>query len=220
MNKVFHLKKILSNKRRKSSSWSVEKKILSKYKNLVSIDEVGRGSLAGPLIVCGVYLSKRDFTKINSYKIRFFDSKLLSFKERKIFVNFIKNFKIKYKIIKISNQKIDKIGINQAFILAIFKIIKYFKNAQIFLIDGKKPRGLNFKNCLFFIKGDRKLSSISMSSILAKNYRDNLMIKISKKYPDYLFDLHKGYGTKKHIQLIKELGYTPFHRKSFLKNIF
>lgn len=197
----------------------MEKKIFKSHKSLVSIDEVGKGSLAGPLVVCGVYLSKNDFKKISNYGIKFFDSKLLTLKERLFFEKLIKKLKIKFKIVKISNQKIDKLGINQAFILAISRIVKYFNENKVFLIDGPKPINLNLKNCMFYIKGDKKLSSISMSSILAKTYRDKLMIKISKKYPQYFFELNKGYGTKKHIEILKKIGPSPLHRKSFLKNI-
>lgn len=149
--------------------------------------------------------------------IFFFDSKILKPREREIFSKIIKKIGLKYKIVSISNKKIDKIGIGKALIYGINKIIKYFKPESL-ILDGQKLKYLNYKNTYFFVKGDKNLNSIGASSILAKTHRDKYMKNISRKYPLYLFDVHKGYGTKKHYQLIKKFGICPLHRISFLKN--
>jgi len=240
MDKFFHLKKILTKKKLKSSFWKVEKKLINRHKNLVAIDEAGRGALAGPLMVGSLYLDKTSLKILEKNKVFFLDSKILNPQQREVFRKIIQKIGLEYKIISISNKRIDKIGINKAFIHEIKKIYEYFKPNCV-VLDGKPIREFYGSNTdktdnrnqynknprqsasdpyksvfYFFIKGDQKLCSLGGASILAKTRRDSYMKKISKKFPEYLFDIHKGYGTKKHYLMIKKYGPCPLHRRTFL----
>jgi ribonuclease HII len=218
MYKIFHFKKILPNSKIKSSFWKIEKKFINKYQNLVAIDEAGRGALAGPLTLAGLYIDKTSLKILEKNNVCFFDSKILTPKQREILKQIIKKLGLKYKIISIKNSTIDKIGINKAFIYGIKKIHTYF-HPNCLILDGKKIKELSFKNTYFFIKGDQKLDSLGGASILAKTHRDNYMKRISKKFPQYLFHLHKGYGTKKHYLMISKYNISIIHRKTFLKSL-
>jgi ribonuclease HII len=219
-----HFKKILSKKKIKSSFWKIEKNLIRRHKNLVAIDEAGRGALAGPLVLGALYLDKTSLKILEKNKIFFFDSKILKPEEREIFRKIIKKIGLKYRIFSISNEKIDKMGMAKAFLYGIKTIHQYFK-PNCLVLDGKpislresafSPRRSAF---YFFIKGDQKLYSLGGASILAKTHRDSYMKKMSKKFPEYLFDIHKGYGTKKHYLMIKKYGPCPLHRKTFLKSL-
>jgi len=211
----FHLKKILTKKKLKSNFWFIEKKLIKKHKNLLAIDEAGRGALAGPLVLGSLFLDNTSLKILEKNKILFFDSKILKPEERTFFYQLIKKIGLKYKIVSITNKKIDKIGISKAFIYGVKKIFKHFQPNCI-ILDGRKIKELSSKNVYFFIKGDSKLPSLGGASILAKVHRDKFMEKISKKFPQYLFDVHKGYGTKKHYLMIKKYKICPLHRKTFL----
>jgi ribonuclease HII len=217
MNKA-HLKKILTKKKIKSSFWKVEKNLIHRHKNLVAIDEAGRGALAGPLTFGALYLDKTSLKILEKNKIFFFDSKILKPEEREIFKKIIKKIGLKYKIFSINNKKIDKIGMSKAFLYGIKKIHQYF-DPNCLVLDGKKIKNLDLDNVYFFVKGDQRLCSLGGASILAKTYRDSYMKKMSKKFPEYLFDIHKGYGTRKHYLMIKKYGPCPLHRKTFLKSL-
>jgi ribonuclease HII len=218
MDKISHFKKILTKKKNKSSSWSVEKEILNQNRSILAIDEAGRGALAGPLSVGGIYLTPAKIKKLERDNIIFFDSKILNHQERIFFLKIIKKYKIKFKTIMVSHKIIDKKGINQAFTLAVKKLISFFKPQSV-LIDGLPLKGNFDKKIFFFVKGDYYLSSLAAASIVAKTTRDKHLIKIAKKYPLYLFEQHKGYGTKIHLKKIKKLGPTKIHRLSFIKKI-
>lgn len=194
----------------------MEKEIVKNYKSILAIDEAGRGALAGPLTVGGVYLTSTKISQLEKDKIIFFDSKILKPQERIFFLKLIKKYKIRFKTIMISHRIIDKKGINQSFILAIKKLISFF-SPQAVLIDGLPLKDNFNKKTFFFVKGDYYLSSLAAASIVAKTTRDKHLIKIAKKYPLYLFEQHKGYGTKIHLKKIKELGPTKIHRLSFIK---
>jgi ribonuclease HII len=213
-----HLKKILTKKKIKSSFWKIEKNLIRRHKNLVAIDEAGRGALAGPLTLGALYLDKTSLKILEKNKIFFFDSKILRPEEREILKKIIKKIGLKYKIFSLSNKKIDRIGIGKAFLYGVKKIYEYFK-PNCLVLDGKKIKNLDLDNVYFFIKGDQKLCSLGGASILAKTHRDSYMKKMSKKFPEYLFDIHKGYGTKKHYLMIKKHGPCPLHRKTFLKSL-
>jgi ribonuclease HII len=219
-----HFKKILSKKKIKSSFWKIEKNLIRRHKNLVAIDEAGRGALAGPLTLGALYLDKTSLKILEKNKIFFFDSKILKPEEREIFRKIIKKIGLKYRIFSISNEKIDKMGMSKAFLYGIKKIYRYFE-VNCVVLDGKpislceyafSPHKSAF---YFFIKGDQRLCSLGGASILAKTHRDSYMKKISKKFPEYLFDIHKGYGTRKHYLMIKKYGPCPLHRKTFLKSL-
>ncbi len=176
--------------------------------NVIGVDEVGRGSLAGPVVAAAVILK----SGIKSIKIK--DSKKISFKKRLKIADYIKK-NSKFSIGTASVKEIQKLNILNASLLSMKRAIKKLKvkNKKI-LIDGKfAPKGLT--NYRTIIKGDEKIKSISAASIIAKVYRDLLMIKISKKFKNYHLDKNFGYGTKLHLKCLKKYGVTPIHRKSF-----
>lgn len=196
----------------------MEKNILLDKRNILAIDEAGRGALAGPLAVGGVYLTKSKIKKLEKEEIIFFDSKILTPQERLFFLKLIKNFRIKYKVIMINNKIIDKKGINNAFVMAIKKLINLFK-PQALIIDGLSLAEKPIKNSYFFVKGDQKLSSLAAASIVAKAYRDKFLEKISSQYPEYQLHKNKGYGTNYHCQAIINFGPSKIHRFSFLRSL-
>ena len=172
-------------------------------RKICGIDEAGRGSIAGPLVVAGVVLLK-DIDGLN-------DSKILSAKKREIlYEEIIQNSK--YKIIFSTNEEVDKYGLSFLLKKAIKIIKKEFIDYQI-IMDGNTTFGVEGVQAI--IKADSKIKEVSAASILAKVSRDRYMIDIDSKYPNYLFAKHKGYGTKVHIEMIKKFGLSPIHRKSF-----
>ena len=185
-----------------------QEKEISKY--IIGIDEVGRGPLAGPVVSAAVRLSKNfNIAELN-------DSKKLSKSKRKEVYNLIINT-CEYQL-GISNvEEIDKLNILQATFLSMRRAINKFKlpsNYKI-LVDGPWSFDKDNKNILPKIKGDSIYPSIAAASIIAKVYRDNLMLNLSKEYSNYLWERNSGYGTKKHIEAIKLHGITIHHRKSF-----
>tara|TARA_E500000178_G_scaffold224029_1_gene220951 strand:+ start:264 stop:863 length:600 start_codon:yes stop_codon:yes gene_type:complete len=185
-----------------------QEKEISKY--IIGIDEVGRGPLAGPVVSAAVRLSKNfNITELNDSK------KLSKFKREEVY-NLIINT-CEYQL-GISNvEEIDKLNILQATFLSMRRAINKFKlpsNYKI-LVDGPWSFDKANKNILPKIKGDSIYPSIAAASIIAKVYRDNLMLNLSKEYSNYLWERNSGYGTKKHIQAIKLHGITKHHRKSF-----
>ena len=174
-------------------------------KNLCGIDEAGRGPLAGPLVVAGVILEK-DILGLN-------DSKVLSEKKREKLFDEIKE-KSKYHIVFKSAKEIDDFGISfclKSSILEIMEQLQEFSNN--FLMDGNTNFGI--QNLKKEIKADAKYAQVSAASILAKVSRDRFMDEISPLYANYNFHKHKGYGTKAHIEAIKEFGRSDIHRFSF-----
>jgi ribonuclease HII len=193
---------------------NLEKKLWQKgYKYILGLDEAGRGALAGPIVAGGVIFSK----KILKKKIKGInDSKLLSPKKREeLFEIIIKN-SVCFGMAKVSEKTIDKLGINKANELVFKRLIKKLnKKPDFILIDGK----INLKNLkipyLSIVDADAKVFSCAAASILAKVFRDRLMVNLSKKFPNYNFEKNKGYPTKKHYLLLKKYGISPCHRKSF-----
>ena len=185
----------------------VEEEVLKEAeedKPLCGIDEAGRGCVAGPLVVAGVVLHK----KVDGLN----DSKKLSPKKREeLFEKIISSSSCK--IVFTSAKTIDEIGLSKALKNSILSIKKRFPNCDI-LMDGNTNFGID--GVRYMIKADAKVAEVSAASILAKVSRDRYMLKISKKYPIYNFDKHKGYGTKDHIEAIREFGYSKLHRKSFV----
>ncbi|MEI6490201.1 MAG: ribonuclease HII [bacterium] len=190
---------------------------MKSHKWHIGIDEAGRGPLAGPVSVGAVMVkSDFDFSIFKNLK----DSKKLSESKREEFFEVI-NKKIKYKVVMVSNKVIDKKGISYAIKFAIKSLLKKLnpniKNTKIFL-DGALKAPEEFMQETI-IKGDEKIPAISLASIMAKVTRDRYMKKISNKYPAFNFDIHKGYGTKMHIEAIKKHGPSELHRKSFISRI-
>lgn len=187
----------------------------SKNTILAGVDEVGRGPLAGPIVACAVVLNLEDLEDVIMY---INDSKSLSFSMREKLAEEIKKKAISYAIASCSNEEIDEQGIsycnNKVFLDSINNLAV---TPNIVLSDGYKVKDYKGNNEAV-IKGDTKSASIACASILAKVYRDNLMIKHHEEFPDYDFKSNVGYGSKGHIEAIKRVGICKIHRKSFLRN--
>ena len=178
-------------------------------KLIAGVDEVGRGSLIGPVYAAAVILNKSIDLKL------FKDSKSLSKKKREVLYKYIKKNSI-WAIGKASNKEIDRINILQASMLAMKRAIKKLKKKPSYiLIDGNRiPDLKNFK-MRAIIKGDQKIPIISAASILAKVSRDKFITSLAKKNIGYFWHENFGYGTKKHLSAIKKLGISIHHRRSF-----
>ena len=178
-------------------------------KLLAGVDEVGRGSLIGPVYAAAVILKE----KIDKKKLK--DSKKLSKGNREILEKYIKKNSI-WAIGSASKIEIEKYNILNASLLAMERAIKKLKKKpKLVLIDGNKiPKIKNYK-LKNVIKGDEKIPEISAASIIAKVSRDRLVSKMSKKFIKYSWDKNAGYGTKDHLKAIKKFGITKHHRKTF-----
>ena len=185
----------------------------SEVKNLMKIiagvDEVGRGSLIGPVYASAVILKK----SINPKLLK--DSKSLSKKKREYLCTYIKKNST-WSIGKASIKEIEKLNILKASLLAMKRAIKKLKKKPTHvLIDGNKTPELENYNLKSIIKGDKKIPSISAASIIAKVSRDKFITTLSKKNKGYDWDKNFGYGTKQHLKALKKLGITKHHRKTF-----
>jgi len=200
-------------------------------KYTIGIDEVGRGPLAGPIVVAAV-LIPRELRIIDNELGKLRDSKKLSPKQRKKWFEYIKNHpKIHYATARITPKVIDRINITNAANLAatraLARLLATRDKRQIYrvLLDGGLYLNKNTLMAIGYalnpkttIKGDEKYNCIKFASIVAKVTRDKYMSGIShKKYPKYGFDVHKGYGTKMHISALKKYGHSPLHRLTFIK---
>ncbi len=172
------------------------------------VDEVGRGCIAGPVVSAAVILKKNIDLKLLK------DSKKISFKNREIISEHIKNNSY-FAIGTASVQEILNLNILQASLLSMKRAVeKLTIKPGLTLIDGNfAPTGLN--NCRTIINGDEKIKVISAASIIAKVYRDRFMIKLSKKFSNYAWERNFGYGTKAHLESLKKFGVTSHHRKAF-----
>ena len=178
-------------------------------KILAGVDEVGRGSLIGPVYAAAVILNK----SINKKKLK--DSKKLSKNKREDLFTYIKKNST-WAIGKASVQEIEKINILHASLLAMGRAIKKLKKKpNLVLIDGYKLPDLKNYNLKHIIKGDQKIPSISAASIIAKVSRDKFITTLSKKFNNYGWETNFGYGTKKHLKALKKFGITKHHRKTF-----
>ena len=185
------------------------------YKCVCGIDEAGRGPLAGPVFAACVVLP-RNFM-IDGVD----DSKKLTEKRRDLFYDEIISKAKAYFIATASVKEIESVNILKATFLAMkraYEGVREKLEVDIALIDGNKTPDLPIKT-MPIVKGDSLSESIACASILAKVSRDRYMVKIAEKYPEYHFEKHKGYGTKLHIQALKEYGPSEVHRLSFLKKI-
>jgi ribonuclease HII len=179
----------------------------------VGIDEAGRGCLAGPVVSAAVILPK-DF----DYPI-VRDSKKLSEKKRKEAYKIIIENALNYSISVILPEAIDKINILQATMLSMHNCLDYMEGFNHILVDGNYFNKYKDIPHTCVIKGDDTYYSIAAASILAKVSRDDYMKQLHNEFPKYKWESNKGYGSEEHINMIKEIGITEHHRKSFLKNI-
>lgn len=179
--------------------------------NVCGIDEVGRGSWAGPLVVGACILPK-------NFQIPggFGDSKQVKPQARRKLAQLIKDQAEAWSIAEVSVGKINKLGLAKVTHMAFRKALVNLKpRADFILVDAFYIKHVNRKNQKPIIGGDQKSASIAAASIIAKVYRDNLMKKLGRQYPQYGFAKHKGYGTKRHQLAILEHGLSQIHRKSF-----
>jgi ribonuclease HII len=178
-------------------------------KILAGVDEVGRGSLIGPVYAAAVILNK----SINEKLLR--DSKSLTKNKREELDKYIKKNSI-WAIGQASTKEIEKINILHASLLAMKRaILKLNQKPSLVLIDGNKLPYLKNYKLEFVIKGDQKIPSISAASIIAKVSRDKFIKKLSQQFKNYGWDTNSGYGTREHLRAIKKLGITKYHRKTF-----
>ena len=179
-------------------------------KNIIAgVDEVGRGSLVGPVYAAAVILKR----KIDKKKLK--DSKKLTKINRQILEKYIKKNSY-WSIGSASLKEIEKLNILNASLLAMKRaIMKLKKKPGQILIDGNKIPKIKNYNLKYVIKGDEKIPEISAASIIAKVSRDRLITKMSKKYIKYSWNKNAGYGTKSHLLAIKKFGITKHHRKTF-----
>jgi ribonuclease HII len=176
---------------------------------IAGVDEVGRGSLIGPVYAAAVILKK------NLDKKKLKDSKKLTKKNREILEKYIKKNSY-WSIGSASLNEIEKLNILNASLLAMKRaIIKLKIKPKQVLIDGNKVPKIKNYNLKYVIKGDEKIPEISAASIIAKVSRDRLITKMSKKYIKYSWNKNAGYGTKDHLSAIKKFGITKHHRKTF-----
>lgn len=186
----------------------------SGFSCICGVDEAGRGPLAGPVCAAAVILPEGAVIEGLD------DSKKLTEKKRERLYDIIKETAVDYSVAYGTLEEIETVNILEATYLAMNRAIEGLNIKPDFaLIDGNRvPRGIKIP-CETIVKGDSKSMSVAAASVLAKVTRDRLMLEYDKKYPEYNFKKHKGYGTKEHTELIKQYGPCEIHRLSFLKNI-
>ncbi len=240
MQPTFQVRERSKARRREQGSLRLERKLWKKgYKRVACLDEAGRGPLAGPVVAAAVMVKKFPISNFQFSNIK--DSKKLSAKRREEFYKVLTNppaggLQIEWGIARASEKIIDRINILEATKLAMKKAVNKIqklspaKRGEVG--DKAKPqRSSKFKiNYLILdgnfkinspipqksiIKADEKVFSCACASILAKVWRDRIMMRYHRKYPKYRFDKHKGYPTKLHLKLLKKYGPCKIHRKSF-----
>lgn len=195
--------------------WEFEEKYYAQGLQLVcGVDEAGRGPLAGPVCAAAVILPRNvEIPGLN-------DSKKLSDKRRRELMPIIKENAIAYGIAFADEKEIDQINILQATFLAMERAVSQLSvKPEVLLIDGNREKdfGITVET---IVKGDSRSASIAAASVLAKVTRDDYLLQMAQAYPQYGFEIHKGYGTKAHYAAIEEHGPCPIHRMTFLKKFY
>ena len=195
--------------------WEIENSCYCEEIQVIcGVDEAGRGPLAGPVCAAAVILPKDlELPGLT-------DSKKLTDKKRRELFPLIQEQAIAYGIGLATEQEIDEINILQATFLAMQRALDQLAvKPDLALIDGNRQKdfGLPVKTV---VKGDSLSANIAAASILAKVTRDNLMVEMAETYPQYGFEIHKGYGTKAHYAALREHGASPIHRMTFLKKFY
>ena len=192
--------------------WEIEDSL--NLRLICGVDEAGRGPLAGPVCAAAVILPEH--LEIPGLT----DSKKLSDKKRRELFPIIQEQAVAYGIGLASEAEIDEINILQATFLAMRRALDQLPvRPEIALIDGNRETdfGLPVKTV---VKGDSLSANIAAASVLAKVTRDNFMVEMAETYPQYGFEIHKGYGTKAHYEALRQYGPCPIHRKTFLKKFY
>ena len=195
--------------------WKIEDEYFDRGVKLIcGVDEAGRGPLAGPVCAAAVILPPHvELPGLN-------DSKKLTDKRRRELYPLIKETAIAYGIGFASHEEIDGINILQATYLAMERAIGQLSiDPDQLLIDGNRAKDFGIPTQTV-VKGDSLSASIAAASVLAKVTRDDWMLKAAEAYPQYGFEIHKGYGTKAHYEALREFGSCPIHRKTFLKKLY
>lgn len=195
--------------------WAIEHSLFEKGMSVIcGVDEAGRGPLAGPVCAAAVILPPDvDIPGLN-------DSKKLSDKKRRELFPVIKECAIAYGIAFADHREIDEINILQATYLAMERALSQLKvKPDIALIDGNRAKDFGV-SVQTVVHGDSLSASIAAASVLAKVTRDDYMLEMAEKYPQYGFEIHKGYGTKAHYAALREEGASPIHRMTFLKKFY
>lgn len=195
--------------------WEIEEALTQQGVGVIcGVDEAGRGPLAGPVYAAAVILP--DHLEIPGLD----DSKKLTDKRRRELMPIIKEQAIAYGIGVATEKEIDEINILQATFLAMERAIAQLEGkAEFALIDGNREKEFGLP-VMTVVKGDSRSANIAAASILAKVSRDDYMDEMAKRYPEYGFEIHKGYGTKAHYEALRTYGHCPLHRVTFLKKFY
>ena len=185
------------------------------FELICGVDEAGRGPLAGPVCAAAVILPPDlEIEGLN-------DSKKLTEKKRDALYDIITENAIAYGIAMATEQEIDEINILQATFLAMRRAVEQLSVRPSFvLVDGNREPDLGDLPLKTVVKGDSLSANIAAASILAKVTRDRYMVEMDARYPEYGFGVHKGYGTQKHYEALREYDACPIHRRSFLKKFY
>lgn len=198
--------------------WEIERECFAEGFSVVcGVDEAGAGPLAGDVYAAAVILPEGlELPHLN-------DSKKVPPRRREVLFAQIKEAAICWAIGTATVQEIDELDILNCRILAMNRAIAQLsRKPDLALVDGNRDRGSKIAIELpdrTIVKGDSRSASIAAASILAKVSRDHYMKELARQYPEYLFERHKGYGTKQHYELLRKYGPSPVHRKTFLKNL-
>jgi ribonuclease HII len=196
------------------STWWEFSTNLENYGWVAGVDEVGRGALFGPVVAAAVILPSEALPELIAAKIT--DSKKLSSSRRSKLAQQISPLALDWKIGYASVREIDELNILQATLLAMKRaVIKLKVSPELCLVDGNQLiKDLNIKQQTL-IKGDQRSLNIAAASIMAKVWRDDLLLRLATKYPQYDLERNKGYGSQKHLLALKKHGPSPLHRLSF-----
>ena len=195
--------------------WAIENGLCDEgYQVICGVDEAGRGPLAGPVCAAAVILP------VGLEILGLTDSKKLTDKKRRELFPIIKEQALAYGIALASHEEIDEINILQATYLAMERALAQLPaKPDIALIDGNRAKDFGIP-VRTVVKGDSLSANIAAASILAKVTRDDLMLEMAKEYPEYKFEVHKGYGTKAHYEALRQHGASAIHRQTFLKKFY
>ena len=195
--------------------WEIEDGLYSQGVGVIcGVDEAGRGPLAGPVCAAAVILPPHlEIPGLN-------DSKKLTDKRRRELLPIIKEQALAYGLGFASHEEIDQINILQATFLAMERAMKQLgMKPDMALIDGNREKDFGLP-VMTVVKGDSRSANIAAATVLAKVTRDDLMLEMAKEYPQYGFEIHKGYGTKAHYEALREFGPCAIHRMTFLKKFY